>query len=149
MVVAVAVVGGGLGWMALAGPRDAPRPDDGGAGLIAACRRALDQCDTDAFCNLIYTGETPEGRDLSAHREIFESDCGRPLESVTIEPLETTDVTSYDIKGVHYRPTLPPTGKLVIRYASDSGAAVHGEVTTFLVGRSDGLWRILTAEPDR
>lgn len=148
-VIGITVIVGGLGWMAWAGSRDTTEPDDHGASLVAACRKALDVCDADAFLALIYTGDTPEGRDLSAHREMFEADCGRPVESVTIDPLASTDVTSYEMNGVHFRPTRPPAGKLVIRFASEPGAAVHDEVTTFLVGRSAGHWHILTAEPDR
>jgi len=148
-VIGLTVIVGGLGWMAWAGQQDTTRPDDHGASLVAACRKALDHCDVDAFLALIYTGETPEGRDLSAHRKMFEADCRRPIESVTIEPLKPKDVTSYEMHGVHYRPTRPPAGKLVIRFASNSEAAVHDELTTFLAGRSERHWHILTAEPDR
>ncbi len=154
--VALAALISGLGWMALGGPREtvggqqeASAPDDHGASLIAACREALEHCDADAFLALIFTGASKEAQDLSMHRTVFEMDCGKPIQSITIESLESTDATTYEVRGVHYRPTRPPEGKLVIRFASDPGAAVHDETTTLLVGRAQGHWRILTAEPDR
>jgi len=143
------VIVGGLGWMAWSGQQETSRPDDHGASLIAACREAIDTCDTDSFLALIYTGDSQEAQDLSAHRKMLEAECRRPIQSITIEPLKPTDITSYEMKGVHYRPTLPPAGNLVIRFASEPGAAVHDEETTFLVGRTEGHWWILTAEPDR
>lgn len=152
----LAALAGGLGWMVLGGPREtvggqqeASAPDDHGASLIAVCREALDRCDADAFLALIYTGNAPEAQDLATNRKVFEMDCGRPIDSIAIEPLESTDSTSYELRGVRYRPTRPPEGKLVIRFASAPDAAVHDETTSMLVGRAQGRWRILTAEPDR
>ncbi len=146
MLVAAA---GGLGWMAWGGQEETTGPDDHGASLIAACREAMDHCDADAFLALIYTGDSTDAQDLSAHRQMFEADCHKQIQSITIEPLDSTDVTSYEMQGVRYRPTRPPAGKLVIHFASKSGDAVHDEITTFLAGRAQGQWRILTAEPDR
>jgi len=149
-VLAVIVMGGGLGRVAW--NKQQPNTfttDDHGASLIEASRKAFDRCDTDAFLAQIYTGNTQEGRDLSAHRSMFEMDCRKHVDSITIAPLDSTDVTTYSTGGVQYRPTRPPTGKLVIHFASQPGASVHDEVTTFLVGRAKQRWWILTAEPDR
>lgn len=125
------------------------RPVADKAVFITECRAAFEHCDADAFLKLIYTTDAPESKDLSAQRQIFETDCHKPIAEIKIEPLGAKDVTTYELKGVTYRPTLPPVGKLEIVFASKPNAAVHGETTSFLVGRTKDRWWILTAEPTR
>jgi len=117
--------------------------------LISQCRTALERCDADAFLKLVYTTDSPESQDLSNHRMMFEDDCHKPIADITIKPLGVGDVTSYELKGVRYRPTLPPRGKLEITFASEPNSAVHGETTSYLVGQGKGRWWILTSEPAR
>jgi len=145
-IVLMAVVGG-LAWMAWGSQDKTATPDDHGAALIATCRKAYDHCDADAFLAQIYTGDTAEAKDLSLHRTMFEQECRRSIQAITTDPLESDDVTTYEAHGVYYKPTLPPAGKLVVHFTADGNEAVHDEVTTFLVGRKDGRWHILTAEP--
>lgn len=124
-------------------------PDDHGASLIAACRKAFEDRDADAFLKLVYTTESPESKDLSSHRQLFLLDYMKPIDSIRIDPLPADEVTSYVRHGVRYRPTLPPAGKMVIAFADDPDSKVRDETTSFLVGQKDGRWWILTAEPDR
>jgi|GEM_PF-2367917 len=117
--------------------------------LIDAVRAALADCDADAFAALVYTTDAPESQDLSAHRGMLKEDCGKTVASIKIEPLAADDPTSYEMRGVRYRPTLPPAGKLVIRFSDETDSAVRGETTSFLVGQRDGHWWVLTSEPDK
>ena len=115
--------------------------------LVAALRRAYAECDEARFLESFYTGVTAAGRDLSVQRGVFAMECGRSIARIILAAIPHDAVTTYAHDGVWYRPTLPPSARLVVEFESPDDGLMQRETTSFLVGEADGRRWLLTAEP--
>jgi hypothetical protein len=93
------------------------------------------------------------GASTAASRELVSTfitqDVAHDIKTVSVVPLEPTDVTQYTQGGVVYRMTLAPTAKLRIDFVPRraNGGQYNSEQTTYFIGERSGEYWLLTAEP--
>jgi hypothetical protein len=97
---------------------------------------------------LVFWGGAAQELRRSTERHIAD-DFPLTIARVTIRPLATDERLEYTKDGVTYRPTLRPVGRLTVEFVAGSGAAGGVTSTTYLVGVSDGVYFIVSAEPVR
>ncbi len=124
--------------------------DQGGAPtaaeLVNRFRRAHDARSLDDLRRLVYWGHATEELRRSFERAAS-ADFGKTIASAAIESIASGEVFQYSQGGTTFRPTLPPTGRLKIAFASSG--PVRNETTEYLVGRSNGAYYLVVAEPAR
>ena len=110
--------------------------------LAAAFMQASEEGDSAGLRELVYW----EGVD-SIHRDIFwraaSDDFGRPVDSASVGDLDPTQELEYEMRGVVYRPSLSPEGRLNLHF----GDAAMVRKTSYLVGVDDGTWLVTLASP--
>jgi hypothetical protein len=88
-----------------------------------------------------------DARTRAAVERHIASEFGRPISSISFDPLPQDADLEYEQAGVTYRPNLTPLGYLVVRYASDPAQPTAATAARFLLGRKSGELRITTAAP--
>jgi len=78
-------------------------------------------------------------------RNSIKSDMESLVSSVKVVPFKHNEKLQYSIKGVVYRPTLPPVGRLFITYTPNSASETRITSTSYLVGKSGGSYWITLA----
>jgi hypothetical protein len=127
---------------------DTSAPPRSAEALAAHYRRAHAARDVDAIKRLFYWGaSTARSRELVS--SFIAQDVSHETRSITIIPLEASDVTQYTQDGIAYRMTLTPTSKLRIDFVprAANGGHYSSEQTIYFVGVRDGVYWLITAEP--
>jgi len=114
--------------------------------LAARFRRAHDAQSLDDLRRLVYWGRATEDLRKSFER-IASGDFGKAITRAVVEAVAPGEVLEYSQNGIAYKPTLPPTGRLKVAFAS--AGLVRNETTAYLVGRSNDTYYLLLAEPSR
>lgn len=110
-------------------------------------RRAHAARDVDAVVAL--THQPPGGTSLDTVREMAAVDVQQPVASVTLEPLAADERLEYTIRGVTYRPSARPVGRMRVKLARPArlGDGFTTDSTSYLVGLVDGRYRLLGDAP--
>ncbi len=115
------------------------------AQLIDEYKQAHDARDIDAMMKLVYWGPAAAD-DHTMERDVFTNDFDSEIQSVTIEPIEAGATLEYTREGITWGPTLPPIGRLTIKFkVEESGNAG----TSVLVAEKDGSHHIVFAAPTK
>ena len=120
----------------------------GAAQLIRNFRVAHERHDAAAIEKLFYWGNSDSVTRNSTDRAI-RADFGMSVKTLAIEPLAQHEMLSYKMKGVTYRPSLPPIGHLKVTFRPPANGLVTSQATTYLVGVHNGVYMLVTAVPDR
>ena len=73
--------------------------------------------------------------------------AGLVIKRISLQPLAANETLEYTQHGVTYRPTLRSIGRVQVEFLPQPGTDQQQRSTTYLVGVKDGVYFLLTAEP--
>jgi len=116
--------------------------------LAERYRRAHAAKDVESIKQLFYWGASSD-RTRRIVSSFVAQDVMHAVRSVTIVALDSSDVTHYTQDGVEYRMTIPPVAKLRIDFLprDANGGHYNSEQTSYFIGRRNGEYWLVTAEP--
>jgi hypothetical protein len=113
--------------------------------LIAQFKQAHQTRAIASILGLVYWSTAGREMHQTMERSIA-ADFGRVIERITFQPL-ATETLEYTRRGVTYRPTLRPIGRLQVEFRPQPGKGPEVRSSSYLVGVKDGIYFLLTAAP--